>query len=69
MSGKSFIGHHYLEDPEMLVAVGGSASFEAMLKQNLHQVAGQLAELATLTFHKVDMSKKRLVTHTVNHID
>lgn len=35
----------------------------------LHQVAGQLAQFATLAFHQIDVGKKILVAHTVDHIN
>ncbi len=34
----------------------------------LHQVAGQLAQLATLAFYQIDMRKEFLIAHAVYHV-
>ena len=36
---------------------------------NLHQVTRQFAQLATFTFHQINMGKQALVSHAVYHID
>lgn len=39
------------------------------MRYPLHQITCQLAQLATLPFHQIDMGKQILVPHAVYHID
>ena len=39
------------------------------MRYPLHQITCQLAQLATFSFHQIDMGKQVLVPHTVYHID
>ena len=38
------------------------------MRYPLHQITCQLAQLATFSFHQIDMGKQVLVPHTVYHI-
>lgn len=39
------------------------------MRYPLHQITCQLAQLATLPFHQIDMGKQILVPHAVYHIN
>lgn len=39
------------------------------MRYPLHQITCQLAQLAALPFHQIDMGKQILVSHAVYHID
>ena len=39
------------------------------MRYPLHQITCQLAQLAALPFHQIDMGKQILVPHTVYHIN